>query len=244
MNKIIVNADDLGMNYSVNSAVKKLIEMGLLKSTSIMVKRDKEALHEALDIAKELTDKAGFGVHLDLDDFFPFDETCHYGIYEDDIPQEFNEIFLKNKRIIEDDMRYQISTLIKRGVELTHLDGHHNVHLFPNIFELLLPLLKEYSINKIRFSPGFYKSSGRRNEMLELMARNKINCPDAFIDMGQLIKDFSILDKLPSSIETTEIMTHVSTDKTVDWVYEQYSYFLENNSLWDGIELIDYSHLK
>lgn len=243
MKKIIINADDLGMNSSVNEAIKDLIERGLLKSTSIMVKRNQKAFDDALDIVSKLSGSTGFGVHMDLDDFFPFDESGHYGIYEDDIPSNFHEILLKNAKRIEKDMRYQISTLIDSGVVLTHLDGHHNIHLFPEIFEILLPLLREYGINKVRFPGSFYKSDKRKNTMLTILKQNKINCPDDFIDMGQLIKNPSILRELSSSTGITEIMTHVSTDKTIDWVYEQYSYFLENPSLWNDIEFTDYSHL-
>lgn len=243
MNKIILNADDLGMNSSVNTAIMELIQKGILKSTTIMVKRNPVALEEAILIAGKFSGKVGFGIHLDLDDYFPFDETGHYGIDESDVVSNYREILSDNETKIESDIRSQIGALQKRGIKLSHLDGHHNVQLFPELLELLIPILRENGIDKVRFNGDFYKSKEKLTYCLALLKNNKINCPDVLLDMGQLIRNPTVIETLSVPLGVAEIMTHVTVDEGVGWAHEQYLFLMEHPHLWHGLEMIDYGSL-
>ena len=48
------------------------------------------------------------------------------------------------------EMRAQFEAFGKTGLRLSHVDGHHHMHLHPTVFALLLPLAREYGARGIR----------------------------------------------------------------------------------------------
>ena len=50
------------------------------------------------------------------------------------------------------EMRAQFEAFRATGLPLSHVDGHHHMHLHPTVFALLLPLAQEYGARGIRVS--------------------------------------------------------------------------------------------
>lgn len=206
---IIVNGDDMGLRRSINESVSLLMHRGLMRSASILVKRDSEAFRDAAAIAIDLSGEgvaAGFGLHLDLDEYFLFDEHGRYGAMEDDIVPWYREIWNDRKDEIVADMERQFSALPDAGIRPDHVNGHHHAHLFPPVLPEVLRLMERHSIGRMRFCPSFYRSDASLSRALELLRLHETRCPDHFIDLSRVMAGGrGMLDSLEGVVE---IMAH------------------------------------
>jgi len=163
MKRAIFNADDFGMDSSINEAVEKAHKNGLLTSASLAANGG--SFEEAVDIAKR-NKGLGVGIHLVLNGEKPVSP-----------PEEIPSIVDGKGRLIEDhgmlclgiikgnislahiarECEAQITKFLDSGLVPTHADSHRHLHLFTPIFNVLDSLLKKYGISKIRSLkiPGF-----------------------------------------------------------------------------------------
>lgn len=164
--KIIVNADDLGISEPVNQAIFEGMRRGVLTSATILangaaVKAAAQQVHSF--------PKCSFGIHLNLTEFAPLRESSDTdlaGILNEN--RCFNGNAIREIRIDRRMLRAvfrewccQIETLMRLGVEPSHLDGHHHVHTIPQMLPVLAALRHRYKIRKIRISRNLYEDSLR-----------------------------------------------------------------------------------
>ncbi|MCL1902625.1 MAG: ChbG/HpnK family deacetylase, partial [Alphaproteobacteria bacterium] len=134
--KIIINADDFGMNDGVNAAVERAFRRGCLNSASLMPFAQSAAA--AFKIARDNPGLA-VGLHADFDRGF--------------IMMMIDWIFRREKfkKWIEQKLRAQIQECARHGVKhLSHLDSHRNVHMIPAVFSVFKNLAAEYKIPRVR----------------------------------------------------------------------------------------------
>jgi predicted glycoside hydrolase/deacetylase ChbG (UPF0249 family) len=225
---IIVNGDDMGLSRSINGSIALLVRRGLMQSASILVKRDREGFREAIAMARALDGAgAGFGLHLDLDEYFRFDEHGRYGATEEDIVPWYGDIWKERRDDIVGDMERQLAALLDAGIIPSHVDGHHHAHLFPLVLPEVLQLMERHSITRMRFFPEFYRSDASRRRALELLRLHGIRNPDHFIDLSRLMAEGrGMLDSLEGVVE---IMAHTDTGDNDLGRVEQHRYLLEGN---------------
>ena len=240
MYKCIINADDLGLRHTINISVENLIKKGLVTSATIMVKRDKKALEEALNLYKRYNSKVSFGLHLDLDEYFLFDETGHYGINESDIISNYNEIIKTKSKEIESDIVEQIKTLKKLGIRISHIDGHHFVHQFIEIVTLILPIAKQYGIKAMRINPDFYLSKENRSLVFNMLREYDVKFPGGFYDLGVFVQYNRKLKINGDRI--VELMVHPEVNPPSDSIYrfDQYVYLTSHVNEIKSLKLINY----
>ena len=159
--RIIVNADDLGINEAVNEAIFQGMRCGKLTSATLLsngpaVKAAVQSLH--------LFPQCSFGVHLDLTEFAPL----HQGSYADLASildkggcfkgNSIREVTITPSMLaaIFREWCSQIENLMRLGLEPSHLDGHHHVHTIPQLLPVLAALRRRYKINRIRISKNLY----------------------------------------------------------------------------------------
>jgi chitin disaccharide deacetylase len=169
--RIIVNADDLGMDAVVNEAIFQGMQRRAITSATIL--SNGPSVRDALQHLR-LFPQCSFGVHLNLTEFRP---VCQ-GSYADlasilDESQCFNgnsirevRITLPMLRAIFREWSCQIENLIRLGVEPTHLDAHHHVHTIPQLLPVLVALSRRYKINKVRISRNLYDDAERPDQLL------------------------------------------------------------------------------
>ncbi len=153
MNKLIINADDLGMTPGTNKAIFKGFDNGMITHSSIMANGDYffEAIEE-LQSRKTL----GVGIHLNLtygkalnlstlynDDYGIFD----LGYLSILLKSIYHKKFLE---AVEKEFEQQILQVIKAGVVLTHIDSHRHIHLIPGIYRIVAKLAIKYNIERVR----------------------------------------------------------------------------------------------
>lgn len=141
--RLIVNADDFGRSHSINQAVIRAHQEGILTTASLMV--NEPACPEAVALAKE-NPSLGVGLHLSL--------LCgHSALPRQRIPglvDSQNE-FTNNpsgagfryffKRRLRPELRAEIEAQFQKfrdtGLSMDHVNGHLHLHLHPVVFPML-----------------------------------------------------------------------------------------------------------
>ncbi len=226
MAAVIITGDDFGLTLSINRSVLDLIEKGMMNAASIMVLRDRVALEDALSMAQKFDGKASLGLHLDLDHWFRFDETGHYGMNENDVIHEFRDIIEENRPAITEDIHTQMNILVKNSIPVSHCDGHHNIHLFPEILALLVPVMKKNNIPAMRFNAEFYRSGESLAEAEKMIDTAGITIPDRFYDLSEIMSGQKTVDSTGNS--SVEIMAHTCTEDNCYGRVDQYHYLLQH----------------
>ncbi len=207
--RIILNADDFGMRPSINAAIIECIADGKVSSATIMVARDPSPAREAIDFARHYRGRAGFGLHLDLDGFFDFDGSGQYGLNEDDMPPGMEDIAHRRGKDIAAEVRSQVRAIRTAGISPSHLDGHHNVHLFPCVLTgIIIPTLIEEGVPAIRYDSRFYRDEERAGAARDALRDAGIAFPAALTDLGALLEDPRRMPE-PAGSGHVEIMAHL-----------------------------------
>ena len=147
--RVIINADDLGLSQSIDSAIFRLAEKGAITSASLI------AVGRDFDPAASWASKQkiiSIGVHLCLTDgLMPL--TDARGLVGDN--HLFDPLTKLSMRAycrsipldtIRSEWKAQISLIRSKGIEPTHLDSHQHVHILPGISDIIRELAQEESL--------------------------------------------------------------------------------------------------
>src|SRR5689334_22215146 len=160
-----VNADDLGLTGRVNEESFALISRGLVDSASILANGPASAA--AMTRAKQ-HENCRFGVHLNITQFKPLCASAGLapvldseGCFAFHVLWEVRRTRSLRRRVYLE-WSAQIDRLFDFGLQPSHLDSHHDVHLIPEFFPLVKRLQWKFGIASVR----------RRNNLHD--ARRKI----------------------------------------------------------------------
>ena len=192
LKKLIVNADDFGYRKDINKGIIFAHKNGIVKNTTVLTDRD--AFEDAVYLSKENPDLKT-GLHIDLDIFMDIDKDIA------DLASVSNfKIPSPDKQQILGSINRQLDKFLNAGLKLSHLDGHHHVHLHPEILSLIAQKAKELNV-PVRFFEGFYNDHYLAQQMKQiLLDLNVKHCPH-FINgwyWGNVDENF----------ELAELMTH------------------------------------
>ena len=159
MSRMIINADDFGLNKSRTIAIYDAYKSGLITDTTMVANGD--AFDEALEIIKNDGEFAQrVGIHLNLTECKPltsemqnntrFTTNGRFNKYFKSHNPSFTKLSRDEKRIIYNELDAQFSKLIGNGVKISHVDSHHHVHTGLKICPIVFSLCKKYEIKKIR----------------------------------------------------------------------------------------------
>jgi chitin disaccharide deacetylase len=156
--RLVVNADDFGRSASINQAVIRAHQQGILTTASLMV--NEAACDEAVAFARE-NPRLGVGLHLTL--------LCgHSALPPERIPGlvDSAKAFTNNparagaryffQRSLREQLRQEIHAQVARfratGLRLDHLNGHLHLHLHPTVFRLLMEDAAQLGIERVRLT--------------------------------------------------------------------------------------------
>lgn len=152
---LVVVADDLGKSSSINRAVREAHENGIVTSASIMAAGS--AFSEAVGMAR---DQPGLsvGLHVTLCDgksVLPRDEipdlVDESGNFEKSPSRAWINYSRPDlRRQIEKEVKAQFDLLEKAGMQPTHVDGHHHLHMHPAVFGMICRTAARRGIGWIR----------------------------------------------------------------------------------------------
>lgn len=143
---LIVNADDFGLSKGKNYGIAESFRYGVVSSTTALV--NAEGIEHAAQLRRELPG-LGVGLHFTLTmgkSLSPMPSLTRDGVLgkwvwqmaeEDTLPIDEIQIELKSQ--------YQRFIDIF-GCEPDHIDSHHHVHMFKQIFPIVAAFAKEKSL--------------------------------------------------------------------------------------------------
>jgi len=160
---IIANADDLGLNSTVNSAIVQCFKQGYINSASIIT--NSPIFNETISLIKSEPDVNNLGVHIDLVEFKPVtqftdkqfvNQTGNWNLN----PANSKLLLLKKgaSRAIENEIYAQIEKAISTGLNPIHLDSHYHMHTLPGFQPLFIKAAKRYRL-KLRLAQSYNEGS-------------------------------------------------------------------------------------
>ncbi|NPV70685.1 MAG: ChbG/HpnK family deacetylase [Firmicutes bacterium] len=167
MRRLIINADGLGFSPGVNRGIRETAAFGLVKSTSALV--NFEAAEEIPQFARDFP-MVSIGIHLNLTVGRPVAEPSRVRSLIDPQSGEFygNRLpfLLMSGRVKWNEICLELESQVKKmidfGIQITHVDGHQNKHLYPPLFFAVLETAKKYGIKRIRSHRRFLTGSPRQ----------------------------------------------------------------------------------
>ena len=159
--KIIVNADDFGINKPCTDAIVKCFSLGLLSQTTTMV--NMPYYESSVEVAKANGFYGRVGLHFNLTEGIPLTKEmreCSFFCSEDgSFSGDFHRL-LKTRLVIsrhsaealKKEAIAQFERYLDSGYTMMHLDSHHHVHTDFSVAKVLLPLARQYGFKTVRIS--------------------------------------------------------------------------------------------
>ena len=154
--RLIVTADDFGLDQSVNEAVEKAWRQGVLTAADLMV--GGPAAIDAIERARRMNG-LGVGLHLVLTDGTPILPMTEVGLLTDSRGRFLDNMVFAGVRFFFDprvrrqlakEIRAQFEAFKRTGLILDHVSAHKHFHLHPTVLGLILRIGREYGVNAIR----------------------------------------------------------------------------------------------
>ena len=149
--RLIVNADDFGLTEGVSRGISEAMRAGRVTSTTILANRPHLAACVRL---LDGIDDVGVGVHLALSSgrpVLPADQVPSLIDESGAFPRDYRfAVMNADLREVEAEWQCQIETALGYGLNLTHLDSHHHIHLHPKFTPVAVRLAQVYGIGALR----------------------------------------------------------------------------------------------
>lgn len=171
MPSIILNADDFGLTDGVTRGIVRAVHAGAVTSTTAMacvpgcasrLKRwapeipGRVGAHLQLTSGLPLTDPAAAPTLRGADGAFPASKKDLFGARTEEIVLEWDA---------------QFHFLRAAGIEPSHIDTHHHVHKFPNVFAAFCAIARRFGV----------PARALNETMRENLRREGIPCPDRIV---------------------------------------------------------------
>ncbi len=154
--RLIVNADDFGLDPAVNAAVLSAHQGGILRSASLMVSAPAAA--EAVAMAKAHPSLA-VGLHLTLVDgepVLPQEQVSALvdasGRFAADLWQRGFHYFFSPRahRQLRAEIEAQFALFADSGLCLDHANAHKHLHAHPTVLRLMLAVGRRFGLRAVR----------------------------------------------------------------------------------------------
>lgn len=239
--RLIVNADDFGASRSINEAVIRAHQEGILTTASLMV--NGAAAGEAIGLARQ-NPRLGVGLHLTL--------VCGAAALPvADIPDLVDQrgrfsnhpvtsgflLFARRglRAQLESEIGAQFDKFRATGLKLDHVNGHLHFHLHPTVLAILLRRASGWGIThlrltrdflglNLRIAPGhlFYRLShaavfnllaARARPALDRLGVKHTFAVFGLLQNGRVDESYvmNLLSRLPSGV--SELYSHPSLDE-------------------------------
>jgi chitin disaccharide deacetylase len=160
-NRLIINADDFGLDHQTNLAIVRAFDQGLCSSCTIMA--NMPAFEEACERVHGHGLTGSTGLHLTLTEGCPVTDrikTCvrfcdKEGWFALSRRQRVLHLDAQERRALAEEIDGQIRMCRRRGVPLTHLDAHKHVHEEWAITSVLMAVVRQAGIPSVRLCKTF-----------------------------------------------------------------------------------------
>ncbi len=155
--RLIVNADDFGLAENVNRGIIQAHLEGIVTSASVMA--NGPALRQALELAAS-TPSLDLGIHLTLVGESPLCRSSQIPTLlgpDQRLLPDARSFLLRYLRggIKADQLRReleaQVVRILESGVQISHIDSHQHLHVFPGVLSIVMELAAKYGIRAVRW---------------------------------------------------------------------------------------------
>lgn len=155
MKFLIVTADDMGADRGRNEGIAEAVLSGSVTSLSILA--NGPACAHALSVLQKIkNEKLSVGAHINLSEGKPLSKglkllTDRRGMLLKKRPA--HQFLLKRTAELEAEIAAEVEaqiSFLKDHVDISHLDGHQHVHLFPAAFRAVAAASLKHAIPWIR----------------------------------------------------------------------------------------------
>jgi chitin disaccharide deacetylase len=214
---IIVNADDLGYDASVNTAILFCFEHGYINSSSLMTNMN--VFEEAVTLIHEKPAIKNIGVHINLAEGKPLtnipgnylDSEGNWNVYKTN--RVSNSLSTAGKAAFLKEINAQIGKALTQKIPVSHLDSHLHLHTLPCFYKLFLTAAKQHNL-KLRLAQTYREGSHfkyyYRRYINNLFKKNDLAYSDRFETFEQFFKNSG----KPDAKGTVEIMLHPLYDQS------------------------------
>lgn len=156
--RLIVSADDFGMSPGINAGIVRAHHDGILTDAGLMV--NGAAFEEAVALARDHP-SLSVGLHLVLvqgrstlpRQAIPALVDAHGHFAANPVTSGLRYFFQPGVRAqLHSEIRAQLEKFRATGLDLSHVDGHLNIHMHPAVLPIVLDLAGEYGIRAMRLS--------------------------------------------------------------------------------------------
>jgi predicted glycoside hydrolase/deacetylase ChbG (UPF0249 family) len=194
---IIANADDLGLNQSVNRSILHCFEQGYINSTSLLT--NTVYFEETVNMIHENPSMHNIGVHVNLAEFKPVTNFDQHFFLDENGNWDFGKVNKKLKFIdkqareaFSKEIFAQVDKVLANHIPITHLDSHCHIHTLPFFFNLFVKAAKYYKL-KLRLAQTYYEGSSvnflYRQFINNLVKLNGNNYSDLVETMDYFLKN-------------------------------------------------------
>lgn len=213
---LIITADDLGASESTSRAIVTSMERGYVTQASMMV--NLSTFEDAVVRVRAVGRERQIGLHLNLTSGRPLtdaiahcDHFCNDGWFRSPpLEHGFLPLSARDRAALAAETRAQFGLLRDHGFPVLHFDSHHHVHLQLNMLGIILPIIREFGVRRVR-APG--RSGFAYGRLLPvkqvvgrmLLAAHGFRCAQFLGDAEEALQTFRRRGRPVGSIE---IMTH------------------------------------
>jgi predicted glycoside hydrolase/deacetylase ChbG (UPF0249 family) len=218
MAKIIINADDFGLNERSTKGIIEAFKKGFITDTTACA--NGFYFEQAVNLAYKNSLTSKIGVHLNLTEGYPLTEQIKGDAFFCNSDGKFDKRILKiydplpslSVENLKRELMAQIYLIKEKGITPTHADSHHFIHTKTNLVEHIAKIVKDFKIHKIRIAknlPAIPEKEKADNEKVnEFLKSQGFITTDLFGGEDEYSNDISIYNN-----KTIEIMVHPSYDK-------------------------------
>ncbi|MBN2215304.1 MAG: ChbG/HpnK family deacetylase [Bacteroidales bacterium] len=166
--RVIITADDLGIDKNINKGIIESFKNGLLKSTALLMNAPET--EEGIQLARQnpgletgihLSIVEGMslrGIHSTITDSLSYfnGEICLIRDWKNFLKKYF--LGKIEFRELEEELELQIQQFLRHFTEIHFLNGTQHMHLMPKVWKIVIKLAKKYNVKAIRL-PGFARPS-------------------------------------------------------------------------------------
>lgn len=245
MLKLIVNADDFGLNGHCTDAIARSFRADLITDTTMVA--NGSAFEAAAKLAS--SEFAGrVGIHFNLTESVPLTDDikhlpmfCKDGVFHNKI-NRLKPLNRCERKAVYEELTAQCNKLFEAGVNPTHADSHHHIHTAIFIAPIVLRVCRENGIQKVRL----HRNLGSISHIKKVVK----NLYNVALNRRFTTTDFmGGVDDINLGIQpegTVEIMVHPDLNGSGQIIDRRDgdSPLLECIKYWPEAELISYNLLK
>ena len=196
MRKLIINCDDYGWDAPATQAILELAAAGQVSSTTVMANFASDAELRAL--AGLASPTLSVGLHLTLNAGQPLSAAAQVPSLVDADGQFYSSSQLWRRYLLGQvrraDLRREVAAQLHRlasaGLVPTHADSHQHLHQYPVLGPVLLGILHELGVRRVRRLTAAGRLDGR-GLVLRAFAQSSRLALRPFRTPGALVSTFS-----------------------------------------------------